>query len=466
MMEVSWRAIPVLLSTPFYCYIGHKTGFEDYWEQMELLDLDETEIPLDQLECGSDREDFGSSIKSYLNDLSPQRGAGQEGQDYAALLQEVTTHLENGPQDRAQDSNDEEDPEEEYDDADYDDNYEEKSGMQLGGSAAEVGTAEDDDDMFDDYEEDVRSNKLARAVSREAEGADNVRLEASHEAYSSDGDDEGVADEAEEFAEIVASHSGHNLNASTGSSQVDESYADDYEDEEDDAIEFDAPPVHRASPQKAHVHAGYGIPPNGALTGNLGGTGLFSPSKLKEMLAGDGDDDDDQYEEVSRKRSSHSRSKTIDRSAVPSHYDHDQDDEQPDSRGAEVIFSANTYGDDGANPVFTYKDFEFLPPAEEEEAQDKRRQEKVAKKKQQAAKPPQRAGRKLVVNQGPAAPPKVTKAGPYAQAKLGAPPGVQRRKKGQPVDPAQARKNRENRERHMVFPPPPLFVDCVVVHVF
>lgn len=413
---------------------------------MELLDLDETEIPLDQLECGSDRGDFGDSINSYLKDMSPLRGDGPgdvsqfEGNDYSALLQEVTNHLQRESQENEngiEDYGDEDYEDGDYEDEDYGDEDYGDEGGEYGG--AEPGPDEDDD-MFAEYEEDMRNSKAERALSRGPEGSDNVRLEASHESYSSDGeDDDGIA--------VVAAHNGHSLRSPTGDAAADESYADDYEDEDDCEIDYAASPVRSGG----HVHAGYGIAATGALAGSIGGTGLFSPTKIKHLLDKEADEDenDESPEAKNAQWSSHSRSKTIDRSKF------NPEPGQPDSRGAEVVFSASSYGaegygDDGANPVFTYKDFEFLPSAEEETGRLQRAQLKEIRRRQQQQQALPRGGRKIVINQGPSAPPKIKKAGPYAQEKLGAPPGVQRKKKGQPVDPAQARKQRENREKHKV----------------
>jgi hypothetical protein len=462
-------------------------GFEEYWEKMELLDLDETDIPLDQLECGSDRDDFGSSMHSYLNDLSPMRsprtgggggegGTGNEGQDYAALLEQVSEHLagtapyEEGEEDQYQDDDEEAEEEEEEDDgaADYEDDYEEDQ------QQADTVEDEDDDGLFDDYETD---HAIARALSRGV--ADTVRVEASQEAYSSDGE-QGVEDEAPSLGR-GEEEEGEGYQGEEGEGEEEEGgdYADDYEQDDDDEGDDDEG-IEYGAPQ--------GKP--------AGSTGLFSPSHMKRLLdqdqdygeedqeqdygdgyggggGGDGDgngndDDDNDYndyvqEQGGKKRSSHSQSRTVDRSKFSAGSYADQ---QPDSRGAEVIFSANSFGDDGAAPVFTYKDFEFLPAAEEEE--DGEGEHKPQEKRR---RPPQGQGhghgqgggkplaagqrRKKPLDHGPA-PPRSKRAGPYNQEKLGPMPGVQhmkkgKGKKGKTIDPEQARKNRENRDRHKMM---------------
>lgn len=417
---------------------------------MELLDLDTTEIRLDQLECGSDH-DLNESFRSYLKDLSPSRLDGDQNEmernTYAALLREVANHLENNSEDIEGNISDGyeqnasgSDYEEE--DADYPDDYEEQSALQ----GSEM--ADDGDDMFDEFEEELSQSKISRAMSREADVADNVRLEASHEHYPSEDEENYDVDDEKEFAQIIAAHTGCIASLSKGGSAIEQSYVDCDEDDDESEIEFNAPPViSKTAPCGAHLHAGYGIAASGAVAGNIGGTGLFSPSMLKEMLSPDDNNNDDEYEEVEAiQQRSHSRSKTIDRSMFNS-------DNPPDSR-EEVVYSANSYGEDGygdagANPVFTYKDFEFLPADDEDH--ELRKHKEVKRKQHRQVKVGPRAGRKIVINQGPSAPPKVTKAGPYAQEKLGAPPGVQRKKKGQPMDPAQARKHKENRERHKMM---------------
>ena len=400
---------------------------------------------LETLEFGPD-EDFESSIRSYLKDMTPPKSAStkfhEEGNTYADLLRQVNEHLveENAFTEMADDPND-------YDD----DDYEEESPIRHPSTGLEdpqdgfenqedgnLDMMDDNDDLFDDYEEDLHNVNVARSLSLGG-GLDDVRVKASQEVYSDDDNDNY---EEEEF--LSQTHvSEKTSNVPLDTDIMDEDYEDDCE-EDDEAIDYIAQSTGQndtTSPTN-HVHAGYGLAPEGALTRTIDGTGLFSPSKMKQLLDEEGSDDDNSDDH----RSNHSRSKTIDRSKVAV-------SDHPESRGAEVIFSANSfaedgYGDDGAAPVFTYKDFEFLPP-EEEESEDDRKH--IPKRHPSKGKAPIPSRRKININQGPSAPPKIKKAGPYSQAKLGAPPGVQRKKKGKNIDPEQVRKNKENRDRHKVL---------------
>ena len=123
----------------------------------------------------------------------------------------------------------------------------------------------------------------------------------------------------------------------------------------------------------------------------------------------------------------------------------------------EDAFPVDSYADSGAAPVFTYKDFEFLPASNHGTKNSARNDNDVnyathanievdADDQQLLHREPRRKPKGVSVVSGSAS---SKKAGPYSQQKIKGPPRI--RKKGEPMSAEQLQAYRENQEKHKMM---------------
>jgi hypothetical protein len=359
-------------------------GFDAYWKNMELLDLNEAEIPLDKLEYGP--ESVGENSNSYL--FSPEGSSSLKNKNKPKKISDPsnTTALWS-PLDKAT--------------ASYSASFEDSEGVAdvhdegaqyrspgpkraprlqaaaFGAHAVSDGEDEEDDYEYDDYADD-----------------DNVRLGESGDVY----------EEGDPFEE----------------------------DDDDEGLEN----YHKhPSPEKGTTYKDSHSSPSKAKS-------QYSASQVLQLVDA----------ELHRLQRSHEK-----KSEESSEGEEDQDDESSESIVGRDVFPEDSFADDGAEPVFTYRDFEFLPPkdagddsrsrrhVQESGAAELTRKHRSRHGSGASSNPSQRGDRS-----GGGAPRAGRKKGPYAKENLVPPPQMRKRRPGESVDPAVKQAIKEKTARQKV----------------
>jgi hypothetical protein len=345
---------------------------------MELLDLNEAEIPLDKLEYGP--ESVGENSNSYL--FSPEGSSSLKSKSKP----KVSSNPSNAtalwsPLDKST--------------ASYSANFD---------SAGET-----------DYVQD----EAAQYRSPGPKKAPRLQVAAAGAHAVSDGEDEeGDAHDYDDYAD--------DDNVQLGESR--DHYEEDDPFDEDDDEEMEA--YHRdPSPQKSRSHNA-----SHSNSSPSKGKSHYSASQVLELV-------DAELHRLQKQKQARQSMEQEELGA--SDGEQNEDDESSGSVVGRDVFPEDSFADDGAEPVFTYKDFEFLPPKDAGSSRHARESSVMEPSRKHRSRhgsgasssnPSQRGNRSS--GGGGGAPRAGAKKGPYAKENLVLPPQMRKRRPGESEDPA------------------------------